>query len=149
MYSGWHLCSNCGKNASYMCYTCTYSLCKTCIRDGSIACIRKKKGFCRTCMKTITMIEDDLKGDDDMVRVHSIWFHCHDSFSGKSVCSLLLALMLYVFVRTVKNGKINMFLSFYLCLILIEIRWILVFMMCHGFLFTCLTVRLALGFVSL
>ncbi|KAK4804532.1 hypothetical protein SAY86_004349 [Trapa natans] len=66
---GWHLCSSCGKNAYYMCYTCTYSLCKTCIKDGSISSIRRNKGFCRTCMKTIVMIEDDLKEDDTMGQV--------------------------------------------------------------------------------
>ncbi|KAK4795312.1 hypothetical protein SAY86_013306 [Trapa natans] len=66
---GWHICSNCGKNAYYMCYTCTYSLCKTCIRDGSVSSIRRNKGFCRTCMKTIVLIEDDLKEDDAMGQV--------------------------------------------------------------------------------
>ncbi|EXB37116.1 Zinc finger CCCH domain-containing protein 44 [Morus notabilis] len=54
---GWHLCSNCGKNAYYMCYTCTFSLCKACIKAAVILCVRGNKGFCETCMKTIMSIE--------------------------------------------------------------------------------------------
>lgn len=54
---GWHLCSNCGKNAYYMCYTCTFSLCKACVKGGTILCVRGNKGFCETCMKTVKLIE--------------------------------------------------------------------------------------------
>ncbi|KAG5247833.1 zinc finger CCCH domain-containing protein [Salix suchowensis] len=54
---GWHLCSNCVKNAYYMCYTCTFSLCKGCIKDAVILCVRGNKGFCETCMKTIMLMK--------------------------------------------------------------------------------------------
>ncbi|GMH02791.1 hypothetical protein Nepgr_004630 [Nepenthes gracilis] len=55
---GWHLCSNCEKNAYYLCYTCTFSLCKGCIKDAVIYCVRANKGLCETCMKTIMLIEN-------------------------------------------------------------------------------------------
>ncbi|KAK7824128.1 zinc finger ccch domain-containing protein 19 [Quercus suber] len=63
---GWHLCSSCGKNANYMCYTCTFSLCKGCIKDAVILCVRGNKGFCETCMKTVLLIEHNLQGNKDM-----------------------------------------------------------------------------------
>ncbi|XP_059654073.1 zinc finger CCCH domain-containing protein 19-like isoform X2 [Cornus florida] len=56
---GWHICSNCEKNAYYMCYTCTFSLCKGCIKDAVILCVRGSKGFCETCMKTVMLIENN------------------------------------------------------------------------------------------
>ncbi|XP_039039990.1 zinc finger CCCH domain-containing protein 19-like isoform X2 [Hibiscus syriacus] len=54
---GWHLCSNCKKNALYMCYTCTFSLCKGCIKDAVILCVRGNKGFCESCMNLVMLIE--------------------------------------------------------------------------------------------
>ncbi|KAK9007570.1 hypothetical protein V6N11_074490 [Hibiscus sabdariffa] len=54
---GWHLCSNCKKNAHYMCYTCTFSLCKGCIKDAVILCVRGNKGFCESCMNLVMLIE--------------------------------------------------------------------------------------------
>ncbi|KAM3695434.1 hypothetical protein ACJW31_07G131400 [Castanea mollissima] len=66
---GWHLCSSCGKNANYMCYTCTFSLCKGCIKDAVILCVRGNKGFCETCMKTVLLIEHNLQGNKDMGQV--------------------------------------------------------------------------------
>ncbi|KAH8510645.1 hypothetical protein H0E87_008257 [Populus deltoides] len=66
---GWHLCSNCVKNAYYMCYTCTFSLCKGCIKDAVILCVRGNKGFCETCMKTIMLIERNEQGSKEMVQV--------------------------------------------------------------------------------
>ncbi|KAJ0428473.1 putative chromatin regulator PHD family [Helianthus annuus] len=56
---GWHLCSNCSKNAEYMCYTCTFSLCKSCIKTDVILCVREKekKGFCESCMNMVMLIE--------------------------------------------------------------------------------------------
>ncbi|XP_039036141.1 zinc finger CCCH domain-containing protein 19-like [Hibiscus syriacus] len=54
---GWHLCSNCKKNAHYMCYTCTFSLCKGCIKDAVILCVRGNKGFCEPCMNLVMLIE--------------------------------------------------------------------------------------------
>ncbi|KAI3422919.1 uncharacterized protein J3R85_011539 [Psidium guajava] len=66
---GWHLCSNCEKNAYYMCYTCTFSLCKGCIRDSVILCVRGNKGFCETCMRTVMMIESNEQGSYDVGQV--------------------------------------------------------------------------------
>ncbi|XP_030531873.2 zinc finger CCCH domain-containing protein 19 [Rhodamnia argentea] len=66
---GWHLCSNCEKNAYYMCYTCTFSLCKGCIRDAVILCVRGNKGFCETCMRTVMMIESNEQGSKDVGQV--------------------------------------------------------------------------------
>ncbi|KAI6677653.1 hypothetical protein NL676_038449 [Syzygium grande] len=66
---GWHLCSNCEKNAYYMCYTCTFSLCKSCIRDAVILCVRGNKGFCETCMRTVMMIESNEQGSRDVGQV--------------------------------------------------------------------------------
>ncbi|KAJ7001338.1 zinc finger CCCH domain-containing protein 19-like [Populus alba x Populus x berolinensis] len=66
---GWHLCSNCVKNAYYMCYTCTFSLCKGCIKDAVILCVRGNKGFCETCMKTIMLIERNEQGSKETVQV--------------------------------------------------------------------------------
>ncbi|CAI0439560.1 unnamed protein product [Linum tenue] len=66
---GWHICSNCEKNAYYMCYTCTFSLCKGCIKDGVIFCVRGNKGFCETCFKTVKMIEMNEDGDKETTRV--------------------------------------------------------------------------------
>lgn len=66
---GWHLCSNCEKNAYYMCYTCTFSLCKSCIRDAVILCVRGNKGFCETCMRTVMMIESNERGSKDLGQV--------------------------------------------------------------------------------
>ncbi|XVF01013.1 hypothetical protein REPUB_Repub04eG0051200 [Reevesia pubescens] len=54
---GWHLCSNCKKNAYYMCYTCTFSLCKGCIKDAVILCVKGNKGLCESCMNLIMLIE--------------------------------------------------------------------------------------------
>ncbi|XP_022725288.1 zinc finger CCCH domain-containing protein 19-like isoform X2 [Durio zibethinus] len=54
---GWHLCSNCKKNAYYMCYTCTFSLCKGCIIDAVILCVRGNKGLCESCMNLVMLIE--------------------------------------------------------------------------------------------
>ncbi|KAK6253752.1 hypothetical protein QUC31_015472 [Theobroma cacao] len=54
---GWHLCSNCKKNAYYMCYTCTFSLCKGCIKDAVILSVRGNKGLCESCMNLIMLIE--------------------------------------------------------------------------------------------
>ena len=61
---GWHLCSNCERNASYMCYTCTFSLCKGCIKDTVILCVRGNKGFCETCMRTVMLIEQNEQGNN-------------------------------------------------------------------------------------
>ncbi|CAI0375059.1 unnamed protein product, partial [Linum tenue] len=66
---GWHICSNCEKNAYYMCYTCTFSLCKGCIKDGVIFCVRGNKGFCETCFKTVKMIEMNERGDKETTQV--------------------------------------------------------------------------------
>ncbi|KAG2669491.1 hypothetical protein I3760_14G037600 [Carya illinoinensis] len=66
---GWHLCSNCEKNAYYMCYTCTFSLCKACINDAVILCVRRNKGFCAACMKMVMLIEHNLQGNKDMGQV--------------------------------------------------------------------------------
>ncbi|XP_061340557.1 zinc finger CCCH domain-containing protein 19-like isoform X1 [Gastrolobium bilobum] len=64
---GRHLCSNCEKNAYYMCYTCTFSLCKGCIKDAVILCVRGNKGFCKTCMRTLILIEqDEQQGSKDL-----------------------------------------------------------------------------------
>ncbi|XWS62723.1 hypothetical protein CRYUN_Cryun06bG0035400 [Craigia yunnanensis] len=54
---GWHLCSNCKKNAYYTCYTCTFSLCKGCIKDALILCVRGNKGLCESCMNLVMLIE--------------------------------------------------------------------------------------------
>ncbi|XP_062020469.1 zinc finger CCCH domain-containing protein 19 isoform X2 [Rosa rugosa] len=62
---GWHLCSNCEKNAHYMCYTCTFSLCKACTKDAVILCIKGNKGFCETCMKTVMLIEKNEHGNKE------------------------------------------------------------------------------------
>nr|ASK40062.1 RDR2-independent DNA methylation protein [Populus tomentosa] len=62
---GWHLCSNCEKNAYYMCYTCTFSLCKGCIKDAVILGVRGNKGFCETCMKTVMLIERNEQGNKE------------------------------------------------------------------------------------
>ncbi|KAJ8763528.1 hypothetical protein K2173_002411 [Erythroxylum novogranatense] len=67
---GWHLCSSCGKNAYYMCYTCTFSLCKGCIKDAVIFCVRGNKGFCETCMKTVLLIEGNGQGNEEMGHVN-------------------------------------------------------------------------------
>ncbi|XP_051137019.1 zinc finger CCCH domain-containing protein 19-like isoform X2 [Andrographis paniculata] len=56
---GWHLCSSCGKNAQYMCYTCPFSLCKSCGKDEAFSCVRGNKGFCETCMRIVTLIENE------------------------------------------------------------------------------------------
>ncbi|XP_047152974.1 zinc finger CCCH domain-containing protein 19-like isoform X2 [Vigna umbellata] len=61
---GWHLCSNCERNANYMCYTCTFSLCKGCIKDAVILCVRGNKGFCETCMRTVMLIEQNVQGSN-------------------------------------------------------------------------------------
>ncbi|XP_065865443.1 zinc finger CCCH domain-containing protein 19 [Euphorbia lathyris] len=66
---GWHLCSNCEKNAYYMCYTCTFSLCKGCIKDAVILCVRGNKGFCESCMKTVMLIERNEQGNKEMAQV--------------------------------------------------------------------------------
>ncbi|KAI9388836.1 hypothetical protein POPTR_009G123800v4 [Populus trichocarpa] len=66
---GWHLCSNCEKNAYYMCYTCTFSLCKGCIKDAVILCVRGNKGFCETCMKTVMLIERNEQGNKETGQV--------------------------------------------------------------------------------
>ncbi|XP_050363105.1 zinc finger CCCH domain-containing protein 19 isoform X2 [Argentina anserina] len=66
---GWHLCSNCEKNAQYMCYTCTFSLCKACTKDAVIFCVKGNKGFCETCMKTVMLIEKNEHGNKDKVSV--------------------------------------------------------------------------------
>ncbi|XP_012571438.1 zinc finger CCCH domain-containing protein 19 [Cicer arietinum] len=65
---GWHICSNCEKNAFYMCYTCTFSLCKGCIKDAVMLCVRGNKGFCETCMRTVMLIEQNEQGNN-MVQV--------------------------------------------------------------------------------
>ncbi|KAG0502095.1 hypothetical protein HPP92_002167 [Vanilla planifolia] len=54
---GWHICSDCQKSASYMCYTCTYSLCKVCVNKAGFICIRGKKGLCESCMRTVLLME--------------------------------------------------------------------------------------------
>ena len=64
MILGWHLCSNCERNANYMCYTCTFSLCKGCIKDAVILCVRGNKGFCETCMRTVMLIEQNVQGSN-------------------------------------------------------------------------------------
>lgn len=61
---GWHLCSNCEKNAHYLCYTCTFSLCKGCIKDAVMLCVRGNKGFCETCMRTVMLIEQNEEGNN-------------------------------------------------------------------------------------
>lgn len=50
-----------------MCYTCTYSLCKGCIKDADILCVRGNKGFCTTCMRTVLLVEDNERGNKEMV----------------------------------------------------------------------------------
>ncbi|XP_038693346.1 zinc finger CCCH domain-containing protein 19-like [Tripterygium wilfordii] len=67
---GWHLCSNCEKNAHYMCYTCTFSLCKGCIKDAVIFCVRGNKGLCETCMKTVMLIERNEQGNKELGQVN-------------------------------------------------------------------------------
>ncbi|KAA3482306.1 zinc finger CCCH domain-containing protein 19 [Gossypium australe] len=57
--NSWHLCSNCKKNAHYMCFTCTFSLCKGCIKEAVILCIRGNKGFCESCMNLVMLIEKE------------------------------------------------------------------------------------------
>ncbi|GAB2247619.1 hypothetical protein Droror1_Dr00007501 [Drosera rotundifolia] len=64
---GWHLCSRCGKNAYYMCCTCTFSLCKACIKDAVIFSLRGNKSLCESCMKTVMLIENNKQGNDEMV----------------------------------------------------------------------------------
>lgn len=71
LHLGWHLCSNCEKNAYYMCYTCTFSLCKGCVKDAVILCVRGNKGFCETCMKTVMLIESDEQGNKETVCANS------------------------------------------------------------------------------
>lgn len=66
LFSGWHLCSNCEKNARYMCYTCTFSLCKSCIKGAGFLCIRGNKGFCESCMRTVMLIEKNEQGNQDV-----------------------------------------------------------------------------------
>lgn len=66
---GWHLCSNCERNAHYMCLTCTYSLCKACTKDNVILCVRGNKGFCETCMRTIMLIEKSQQENSEMAQV--------------------------------------------------------------------------------
>ncbi|GLT30650.1 hypothetical protein SLA2020_054410 [Shorea laevis] len=66
---GWHLCSNCKKNAYYMCYTCVFSLCKGCIKDAVIFSVRGNKGFCESCMKLITLIERNQQGSKETAQV--------------------------------------------------------------------------------
>ncbi|KAL4363755.1 hypothetical protein GQ457_04G001760 [Hibiscus cannabinus] len=67
---GWHLCSNCKKNAHYMCYTCTFSLCKGCIKDAVIQCVRGNKGFCESCMNLIMLIERKEKVNEEMGQIN-------------------------------------------------------------------------------
>ncbi|KAJ8543865.1 hypothetical protein K7X08_025483 [Anisodus acutangulus] len=62
---GWHQCTICQKNATYLCYTCTFSLCKGCIKDDVILCVRRNKGFCKNCMRTVKLIEGLGKEDND------------------------------------------------------------------------------------
>lgn len=64
---GWHLCSNCKKNAHYMCFTCTFSLCKGCIKEAVILCIRGNKGFCESCMNLVMLIEKEEHVNQEMV----------------------------------------------------------------------------------
>ncbi|GAB4853839.1 hypothetical protein Ancab_018048 [Ancistrocladus abbreviatus] len=64
---GWHLCSKCEKNAYYMCCTCTFSLCKGCIKDAVIFCVRGSRGLCETCMKSVMLIENNERGNDEVV----------------------------------------------------------------------------------
>ncbi|KAI4297677.1 hypothetical protein L6164_037558 [Bauhinia variegata] len=66
---GWHICSNCEKNAYYMCLTCTFSLCKGCIKDAVILLVRGNKGFCETCMRTVMLIERKEQGNIQMGQV--------------------------------------------------------------------------------
>ncbi|GLU02832.1 hypothetical protein SLE2022_200670 [Rubroshorea leprosula] len=66
---GWHLCSNCKKNAYYMCYTCAFSLCKGCIKDAVIFSVRGNKGFCESCMNLITLIERSQQGSKETAQV--------------------------------------------------------------------------------
>ncbi|XP_020552374.1 zinc finger CCCH domain-containing protein 44-like isoform X3 [Sesamum indicum] len=66
---GWHICSVCRKASHYMCYTCTYSLCKGCTKDADYLCVRGNKGFCSTCMKTIMLIENKDKANNESVQV--------------------------------------------------------------------------------
>lgn len=66
LFSGWHQCTICQKNAYYMCYTCTFSLCKGCIKDDVILCVRGSKGFCKICMRTVKLIEGLGKEDNDV-----------------------------------------------------------------------------------
>lgn len=67
--SGWHICSICEKAAHYMCYTCTYSLCKACTKKADYLCVRENKGFCTTCMRTIMLIENNDRGNKEMVGI--------------------------------------------------------------------------------
>lgn len=76
VFSGWHICSKCEKNASYMCYTCTFSLCKGCIKNAVIFCVRGNKGFCETCMRTVKQIENS-------------------NLSHKDVCSFMSTLAIF------------------------------------------------------
>ncbi|KAK8364403.1 hypothetical protein V6Z11_A03G231300 [Gossypium hirsutum] len=67
--SGWHLCSNCKKNAHYMCFTCTFSLCKGCIKEAVILCIRGNKGFCESCMNLVMLIEKEQQVNQEMAQI--------------------------------------------------------------------------------
>ncbi|TYJ44353.1 hypothetical protein E1A91_A03G218100v1 [Gossypium mustelinum] len=66
---GWHLCSNCKKNAHYMCFTCTFSLCKGCIKEAVILCIRGNKGFCESCMNLVMLIEKEQQVNQEMAQI--------------------------------------------------------------------------------
>ncbi|XP_039038156.1 zinc finger CCCH domain-containing protein 19-like isoform X1 [Hibiscus syriacus] len=66
---GWHLCSNCKKNAHYMCYTCTFSLCKGCIKDAVILCVRGNKGFCESCMNLVMLIERKDQVNEEITQI--------------------------------------------------------------------------------
>ncbi|KAE8672857.1 Zinc finger CCCH domain-containing protein 19 [Hibiscus syriacus] len=66
---GCHLCSNCKKNAHYMCYTCTFSLCKGCIKDAVILCVRGNKGFCESYMNLVMLIERKDQENEEMTQI--------------------------------------------------------------------------------
>lgn len=72
-YAGWHLCNQCGKNAYFLCYTCTFSLCKGCSKDAAVFCVRGSKGFCDSCMKTVMVIESSEQ--NEMVHTRFLCFY--------------------------------------------------------------------------
>lgn len=81
-----------------MCYTCTYSLCKGCIKDADILCVRGNKGFCTTCMRTVLLVEDNERGNKEMVcLILYFWNVIH---SHMKLLLLCLKMRLVSFIMT-------------------------------------------------